>query len=188
MHCDQALALECNHLECSLALDAYNALYHTLATDLAEKPPEFPYFPFHQYISHATSIMASVPLLSVHQHLGHPSDHYLYHAHEHFDPIFEKCLTCIQANRTKESAGTHSTRTATQPFKGLSVDFLFARIHSKNVARKKDFTGLNGETCRILLNDHFNRAVFGDIQVSRGPPLALLLSSPILSVAPRALP
>ncbi|KAG7356931.1 hypothetical protein IV203_001619 [Nitzschia inconspicua] len=84
-----------------------------------------------------------------------------------------ECFTCIQANQTKESAGTHSSHTATQPLKGLSVDVLFTRIRSKNVARKKDFTGLNSETCWILLTDHFNLAVFGDTQVSKGSPYEL---------------
>ncbi|KAG7341265.1 GAG-pre-integrase domain containing protein [Nitzschia inconspicua] len=159
---DPALATECDDLEHSLAIDARNALYQTLAADLAAKPPEFRDFPFHKYITHATSVMAiraTAERLLWHQRLGHPSDHYLYHAHEHitgvprfrhFDPILEQCPTCIRAKQTKESAGTHSTRTATQPFQGLSIDFSFAGVRSKDVERKKDFTGLNGETCWIL--------------------------------------
>ncbi|KAG7359997.1 reverse transcriptase RNA-dependent DNA polymerase [Nitzschia inconspicua] len=153
---DPALAAECDDLEHSLTIDARNALYRTLAADLADKPPEFRDFPFHKYITHATSVMAiraTAERLLWHQRLGHPSDHYLYHAHEHitgvprfrhFDPILEQCPTCIRAKQTKESAGTHSTRTATQPFQGLSIDFSFAGVRSKDVERKKDFTGLNG--------------------------------------------
>ncbi|KAG7343608.1 reverse transcriptase RNA-dependent DNA polymerase [Nitzschia inconspicua] len=185
---DPALAAECDDLEHSLTIDARNALYRTLAADLADKPPEFWDFPFHKYITHATSVMAicaTAERLLWHQRLGHPSDHYLYHAHEHitgvprfrhFDPILEQCPTCIRAKQTKESAGTHSTRTATQPFQGLSIDFSFAGVRSKDVERKKDFTGLNGETCWILVTDHFTRAVFGDTRVSKASPMEWLRS------------
>ncbi|KAG7374842.1 reverse transcriptase RNA-dependent DNA polymerase [Nitzschia inconspicua] len=185
---DPALAAECDDLEHSLTLDARNALYRTLAADLADKPPEFRDFPFHKYITHATSVMAiraTAERLLWHQRLGHPSDHYLYHAHEHttgvprcrhFDPILEQCPTCIRAKQTKESAGTHSTRTATQPFQGLSIDFSFAGVRSKDMERKKDFTGLNGETCWILVTDHFIRAVFGDTRVSKASPIEWLRS------------
>ncbi|KAG7338408.1 reverse transcriptase RNA-dependent DNA polymerase [Nitzschia inconspicua] len=185
---DPALAAECDDLEHSLTIDARNALYRTLAADLADKPPEFRDFPFHKYITHATSVMAiraTAERLLWHQRLGHPSDHYLYHAHEHitgvprfrhFDPILEQCPTCIRAKQTKESAGTHSTRTATQPFQGLSIDFSFAGVRSKDVERKKDFTGLNGETCWILVTDHFTRAVFGDTRVSKASPMEWLRS------------
>ncbi|KAG7370163.1 reverse transcriptase RNA-dependent DNA polymerase [Nitzschia inconspicua] len=185
---DPALAAECDDLEHSLTIDARNALYRTLAADLADKPPEFRDFPFHQYITHATSVMAiraTAERLLWHQRLGHPSDHYLYHAHEHitgvprfrhFDPILEQCPTCIRAKQTKESAGTHSTRTATQPFQGLSMDFSFAGVRSKDVERKQDFTGLNGETCWILVTDHFTRAVFGDTRVSKASPIEWLRS------------
>ncbi|KAG7369542.1 reverse transcriptase RNA-dependent DNA polymerase [Nitzschia inconspicua] len=188
MQCDPTLAAECDDLERSLTIDARNALYRTLAADLDEKPPEFRDFPFHQYISHATSVMAiraTAERLLWHQRLGHPSDHYLYHAHEHitgvprfrhFDPILEQCPTCIRAKQTKESAGAHSTRTATQPFQGLSIDFSFAGVRSKDVERKKDFTGLNGETCWILVTDHFTRAVFGDTRVSKASPIEWLRS------------
>ncbi|KAG7344102.1 reverse transcriptase RNA-dependent DNA polymerase [Nitzschia inconspicua] len=188
MQCDPALAAECNDLERSLTIDVRNALYRTLAADLDEKPPEFRDFPFHQYISHATSVMAiraTAERLLWHQRLGHPSDHYLYHAHEHitgvprfrhFDPILEQCPTCIRAKQTKESSGAHSNRAATQPFQGHSIDFSFAGVRSKDVDRKKDFTGLNGETCWVLVTDHFTRAVFGDTRVSKASPIEWLWS------------
>ncbi|KAG7340747.1 hypothetical protein IV203_024290 [Nitzschia inconspicua] len=40
----------------------------------------------------------------------------------------------------------------------------------------KYFTGLNGETCWILVTDHFTRAVFGDTRVSKASPIEWLRS------------
>jgi hypothetical protein len=67
-------------------------------------------FPLEQYTTHVRevlSIRAATERLLWHQRLGHPSDFYLYRAHEHidgvpkfkhFDPILEQCLTCIRSN------------------------------------------------------------------------------------------
>jgi hypothetical protein len=150
--------------------------------DLEGIPPEFREFPFQQYIAHAVDVMAiraTAECLLWHQRLGHPSGHYLYHAHEHIDDVlcfkhFENILN--SAKQKKEAAEEHSTRTVEQPFQVLSIDFSFAGDKSKDEERKKDFTGINGETCRILVTDDFTRAVFGDTRVSKASPVEWLRS------------
>jgi hypothetical protein len=65
---------------------------------------------------------------------------------------FLMCPTCIRSKQTKSPAGPNTTRTATVPFQGLSVDFSFAGTHSANASRAADFVGFNGETCWILIS------------------------------------
>jgi hypothetical protein len=67
-----------------------------------------------------------------------------------------------------------STCTADQPFQSVSIDFSFTSVRSKDEKRKKDFVVLNGETCWILVTDHFTHAVFGDTRVSKASPIELL--------------
>ena len=126
------------------------------------------------------SIKADTERMLWHQRLGHPSDAYLYNAHRHMkgvprfkhhDPILEKCPTCIQAKQTKEPPGENSTCTATQPYQGLSIDFSFSGLKSKNEDRIKDYVGLNGETSWILITDHFSRRLIGDARLTKGSPI-----------------
>jgi hypothetical protein len=90
------------------------------------------------------------------------------------DPVLDKCPTCIQAKQVKEPAGKNTTRVATRPFQGLSIDFAFAGVKSSDDKRKEDFTGIHGETCWILISDHFSRTLVGDTRVSKGPPIEWL--------------
>ncbi|KAG7341208.1 hypothetical protein IV203_023159 [Nitzschia inconspicua] len=155
MQCDPALAAECNDLERSLTIDARNALYQTLAADLDEKPPEFRDFPFHRYILHATSVMAiraTAERLLWHKRLGCPSDHSLYHADEHITgvPRFRHFDPILEQCPTC--------------------------IRAKQTKESADFNGLNGETCWILVTDHFTRVVFGDTRISKASPIEWLLS------------
>ena len=76
---------------------------------------------------------------------------------EKLEKCLEQCPTCIRAKQTKEAAGPNSTRTASVPYQGLSIDFSFAGTKSKDTERAKDFVGYNGETCWILVADHFSR-------------------------------
>ena len=90
------------------------------------------------------AIKAKTDKLLWHQRLGHPCDKYLYNAHKFIDgvpkfdrqtPILNQCPSCsIQAKQTKFPAGPHSTRTATKPYQGLSIDFCFTGISSKYLA------------------------------------------------------
>jgi GAG-pre-integrase domain len=142
--------------------------------------------PFHEYIHQYTPILtiqAETERLLWHQRLGHPSDYYLYNAHKHVKgvpqfqhehPVLDKCPTCIQAKQTKEPAGPHTTRTATAPYQGLSVDFSFSGVKSKDKSREIDFVGLNGEASWILVSDHFTQRLHGDTRVSKASPIAWL--------------
>eukprot|EP00980_Cylindrotheca_fusiformis_P020907 scaffold7928_cov68-Cylindrotheca_fusiformis.AAC.1 len=106
--------------------------------------------------------------------------YYLFNAHKfikgvpkfkHLDPILESCPTCIRAKQTKEPAGENPTRVATVPYQGLSIDFSFAGQKSKNSERAKSFVGFNGETCWILVTDHFSRMKHGDTRISKASPI-----------------
>ena len=84
----------------------------------------------------------------------------------HRDPVLEGCSTCIQAKQTKNAA-TGTTLKATVPFQGFSMDFSFAGIRSKNVKRRRDYLGVHGETCWLLITDHFSKYIWGKTFKSR---------------------
>jgi hypothetical protein len=90
---------------------------------------------------------------------------------KHLNPVLDTCPTCIRAKQTKEPAGTNSTRTATIPYQGLSIDFSFAGTKSANEECARDFVGANGETCWILVSDHFSRIKHGDTRISKASPI-----------------
>ena len=115
-----------------------------------------------------------------HQRLGHPSDKYLYEAHKFVNgvpqfryevPVLSECPTCIQAKQTKSLAGPNTTMSAKQPFQGLSLDFMFSGMKSKNDKRRKDFEGFNKETSAIVVLDHFTGKLFGDARISKATPI-----------------
>ncbi|MCE2995760.1 MAG: hypothetical protein LW863_09190 [Flammeovirgaceae bacterium] len=161
-------------------------MYDTLHLDLKLLPNADSKLPFHEYIHARTdvlSIKADAERLLWHQRLGHPSDYYLFNAHKyvdgvprftHMDPVFDTCPTCIQAKQKKEPAGPNSTMKATLPFQGLSMDFSFSGITSKNANRRSDYTGLNGETCWFLVSDHYTGMLFGDTRISKSSPFVWL--------------
>ena len=114
-----------------------------------------------------------------HQRLGHPCDEYLYNAHkfikgipkfERETSVLDQCPTCIQAKQSKEPKGKNSTRKATKPYEGLSIDFSFSGTRSKDDNRRKDFEGMNGETCYVMITDHFTGMKHGDTRLSKAPP------------------
>ena len=63
-------------------------------------------------------------------------------------------LTCVKAKMTKKAPGPNSTKRAIHHGQGLSVDFSFSSVNSKNKNCRKDFAGINGETCWMLITDH----------------------------------
>ena len=157
--------------------------YDTLRSSLKDTPRLYHGLPFHEFIQKYTpvsTIKAETERLLWHQRLGHPSDYYLYHAHKHVTgvprfshehPVLDRCPTCIQAKQTKEPAGKNSTRSATVPYQGLSIDFSFSGVQSKDSDRSADYLGLHGETSWILVSDHFTRRLHGDTRVSKATPL-----------------
>lgn len=160
--------------------------YALLRNEFDSLPVGLHSLPFHEYIQHNTPVNAlrrETERLLWHQRLGHPSDYYLFNAHKHItgvpkfkhlEPILDTCPTCIRSKQTKEPAGNNTTRTATVPYQGLSIDFSFAGTKSKNADRATDFVGFNGETCWILVSDHFTRMKHGDTRVSKATPLEWL--------------
>ena len=115
-----------------------------------------------------------------HQRLGHCSDNYLYHAHAHIDGVpefkhhegvLDQCPACIQGKMKKRAAGHVSTKKATRPWQGLSIDFAFTGQRSKNSDRTKFYQGLHGETCHVLIHDHFTGMLVGSSRLSKGAPL-----------------
>ena len=114
-----------------------------------------------------------------HQRMAHPCDEYLYNAHKSIDgvpkfdrvtSVLDECPVCIQAKQTKEPAGNKTTKVATVPYQGLSIDFSFSGIRSKNENRRVDYEGFNGETCYILVTDHMTGMLHGDTRTSKAPP------------------
>lgn len=89
-----------------------------------------------------------------HQRLGHPCDEYLYNAHKTIDgvpkfdqetPVLDTCPVCIQAKQSKEPSGPNTTQKATVAYQGLSIDFSFSGVKSKNKDRRSDYEGFNGQ-------------------------------------------
>ena len=181
---DPDFAAECERATIQAIYSYQEEEYATLRDELSSVPVMHHGLPFHEYIQKNTpvaSIKAETERLLWHQRLGHPSDYYLYNAHKHIKgvprfahehPILDKCPTCIQAKQTKESAGPNTTRTATVPYQGLSIDFSFSGVKSKDPKRAKDYIGLHGETCWISVYDHFSQRLHGDTRVSKGTPLS----------------
>jgi hypothetical protein len=158
-HCDPPTLLSPQEISAILPICTAPA-----ALDLAVADSAFDATPhiYHQVFA----LSQATERLLWHQRLGHPSDHYLYNAHrhivgvptfKHMDPVLDACPVCIRSKQTKSAAGPNSTQTATIPFQGgLSIDFSFAGTHSANLSRAADFVGFNGETCWILIADHFS--------------------------------
>ena len=102
--------------------------------------------------------------------MGHIGDHYLYTAHKiidgvpkfkHQDPVLEKCPVCIQSEQPA-TPGCGTTLKATAPMRGFSIDYAFSGQLSKDLAQRIDYLGIHGETCWILIRDHFSGYLFGE--------------------------
>jgi len=160
--------------------------YALLCKNLTTTPYCYHGLPFHQYIAKyapLNTIKTDAKHLLWHQCLGHPSDYYLFHIHQHMKGIpwfthmhavLDKCPTCIQAKQTKEPADKNTTCTASVPYYGLSINFSFSGVKSKNPACTKIYLGLNSETSWILISNHFSRHLHGNTHISKATPLAWL--------------
>jgi len=122
-----------------LAIHGYHEAAETqLHEEMTKLPTQFHSLPFHEYIQSnapVSTIKAATERLLWHQRLGHPSDYYLFNAHRHadgvprfahMDRVLDICPTCIRSKQTKNAAGGNTTRTAEQPYQGLSIDFSFS--------------------------------------------------------------
>ena len=184
---DSQFASDCATTVAS-ALDLYLLQAHQ---DLRARLPSVPQswkdkVPFHALVDKSVpvhAIKARTEKLLWHQRLGHPCDRYLYDAHKYIDgvpkftresDVLSTCPTCVIAKQAKSSPGSNSTRAATEPYQGLSIDFSFAGVASKNSKRRVDYAGLHGETCWILVTDHFTGMKHGDSRVSKAAPVEWL--------------
>ena len=60
---------------------------------------------------------------------------------------------------------------ATHPIQGWSIDVGFAGQTSKYTCRTRNYLGIHGETCWILIKDHFSGYLIGKCQRSKASPL-----------------
>lgn len=89
-------------------------------------------------------------------------------------PIGDACPVCQSEKLTKAARRKTDSRKATQCYQGLSIDFGFVVQKSKNEKRLSRLTGLNGETCYVLIADHHSGALHGATFVSKHPPIEYL--------------
>ena len=112
--------------------------YESLCKNLHVVPQCFHSIPFHKYIHQnipVNSLCTQIEWIIWPKRLVHPSDHYLYNAHKfvkgvpkfrHESAVTDTCPTCIKAKQVKSPPTGNTTLVVTQPYQGLSVDFLFS--------------------------------------------------------------
>ena len=140
-------------------------------------PPE----PFYHSVHHLTKLEAAALW---HGRLGHLGRTSIAKLHRSVDGVpklpyphdIDTCPVCNKAKIHKRAKGTSSTRRATQCFQGLSLDFGIIVQASNDSSRLKQLVGLNGETCYLLIADHFSGMLFGEVFRSKAPPLDYLRS------------
>ena len=140
-----------------------------------------------------------------HQRLGHPCDKHLCNASKAINGVpkfmsiasaLDACPTCVRSKQTKarkqpdntaksdtnsSKPGTvnpHSTKRALHPHQGLSIDFSFAGLTSKNSNRRVDFEGIDGETAWTSVTNHFSGVMHGDAGISKAAPALWLKHFP----------
>jgi hypothetical protein len=89
-------------------------------------------------------------------------------------PKIDDCPICLKVKLHKANKSTSSTLKATQCNQGISIDFGFVVQSSKGSERVRCLSGLDGETCYVLLRDHFSNTLFGTALRSKAPPIEWL--------------
>ncbi|KAI2495082.1 hypothetical protein MHU86_19437 [Fragilaria crotonensis] len=138
--------------------------------------------------SQTTGPIEGYPVLSLsrsalrmlwHQRLGHINFRRLSEMHRFVKgmPQFkipseiEGCPICLAAKLRKAPAGTKTTMRATECYQGVSIDFGFMVQKSRDSERHNNLVGLNGETCYVLLTDHYSGRLFGRAFATKAPPI-----------------
>jgi hypothetical protein len=67
-----------------------------------------------------------------------------------------------------------NTRTTTRLFQCLSINFAFAGQRSNDKNTAVDFVGYGGETCCLLIYDHFTEKPYGATRTSKVSAVAWL--------------
>jgi Reverse transcriptase (RNA-dependent DNA polymerase)/GAG-pre-integrase domain len=115
-----------------------------------------------------------------HQRLGHVNFRRLADMHRHSSgiPVFsvpdaatENCSVCLASKLRKAPRGHGNTMTATQCMQGLGIDFAFMVQRSRDPKRFENLVGFNGETCYVLLTDHYSGRIFGRAFATKAPPV-----------------
>ena len=75
---------------------------------------------------------------------------------------------------TKTAPGPNSTKQALHHGQGLFGDFYFSGVKSKTTGQRKDYVGINGETCCVLIIDHHTGMQYGKTCQSKAPPIEWL--------------
>ena len=115
-----------------------------------------------------------------HQRLGHMHSRRMSDLHRHIRGVpslpiateLDTCSVCAQAKLKKAARRQEDSKAnATQCYQGISIDVGFLVQGSKNTSRMQRLAGLNGETCYVLIVDHFSGALHGQTFRSKAPPI-----------------
>ncbi|KAI2495399.1 hypothetical protein MHU86_19113 [Fragilaria crotonensis] len=114
-----------------------------------------------------------------HQRLGHLNFRRLSELHRHtrglpalpMPDITDNCAVCLAAKLRKAPRGSISIMVAMHCLQGLSIDFAFMVQKSSDSVRFDTLVGLNGETCYVLLTDHFSGRIYGRAFATKAPPV-----------------
>jgi hypothetical protein len=79
------------------------------------------------------------------------------------------CPICLAAELRKAPAGTNTMMQVTACNQGLSIDFGFTVQKSCDFAEHNTLVCLNGDTCSVLLTDHFSGRIFGRAFATKAP-------------------
>ncbi|KAI2510375.1 hypothetical protein MHU86_4099 [Fragilaria crotonensis] len=104
-----------------------------------------------------------------HQRLGHLNFRRLSELHKHtrgmpalsLPDTIDECAVCMASKLRKTPRGHANTMTATACLQGLGIDFAFMVQKSSDSKRFDNLVGHNGETCYVLITDHFSGRLIG---------------------------
>ena len=114
-----------------------------------------------------------------HQRLGHIQPHTVVSQHKHADgvptltapTILDNCPVCIASKMRRAGSSRTESLAATTCNQSISIDMGFVVTRSKNTARIIENTGLDGETCYILIACRYSGMLYGKALVSKAAPL-----------------
>lgn len=84
------------------------------------------------------------------------------------------CPACLKAKLRHANRPTTSSMKATHRNQGISLDFGFMVQKSKNQKRYDTLKGIDGETCYVLITDHFSGQIDVGCFDSKAPPVKYL--------------
>ncbi|KAI2507364.1 Reverse transcriptase (RNA-dependent DNA polymerase) [Fragilaria crotonensis] len=114
-----------------------------------------------------------------HQRLCHLNFRRLSELHKHtrgmparsLPDVIDECAVCMSSKLRKTSCGHANTMTATECLQGLGIDFAFMVQKSADSKRFDNLVGDNGETCYVLITDHFSGRLIGRAFATKAPPV-----------------